>query len=138
MKGNSMTATVKHGYAVALFDTFGQAEHAMRVLSQRGCSAVDCRCVQRGDERGPTELDIAVELDRVAVPPDQKSIYQYEFDAGRVLMVVEVHDRVDEIETILNDCGALNVNVREAPEPLTEEHQYPFAETEHTTPNQPR
>jgi len=133
-----MTATTKHGYAVGLFDTYGEAEHAMRVLSNSGLSAVDCRCLRRTEAPGPSELDIAAELDRIGVPVDQKSIYQYEFDAGRILMVVEAHDRIDEFETILNDCGAINVNVRDVTEPATEEHQYPFAETEHTTPNKPR
>jgi hypothetical protein len=133
-----MTAATRHGYAVALFETFGQAENAMRELSGSGVIAADCHCLCRGDERGPSELDVAAELERVGVPVDQKSIYQYEVDAGRILMVVEVHNHVDEIETMLNKAGAVNVNVREVPDSPTEEHEYPFAETEHTTPNKPR
>jgi hypothetical protein len=134
----AMTAAVKRGYAVALFETFGQAEHARRELAANDVIAADCRCLSRSDERGPTELDVTAELERIGVPIDQKSIYQYEVDAGRILMVVDVHNRVDEVETILNSSGAVNVNVREVPEPTMEEHEYPFAETEHTTPNKPR
>ena len=33
-----MTTAMKHGYAVGLFDTYGEAEHAMRVLSNSGLS----------------------------------------------------------------------------------------------------
>jgi hypothetical protein len=130
-----MRSAVKHGYAVALFETFGQADAAMRDLCGIGVPAANCHCLQRVEEPGPTELDVAAELDRVGVPMDQRSIYQYEFDAGRILIIVESHDHLEEIEAVLNQCGAINVNVREAAAPESEVHQYPFAETEHTTPN---
>ena len=133
-----MTTTSKHGFAIALFETFGQAEHAMRELSRLGVEAADCHCVQRGDASGPSEFDVAGELERAGVPEEQKSIYRYEFDAGRILMSVHSRSHVDEVETILNQAGAINVNIREHSASADEEHSYPFAETEHTTPNKPR
>jgi hypothetical protein len=133
-----MTTTSKHGFAIALFETFGQAEHAMRQLNEFGVDAADCHCFQRGEASGPSEMDIAAELERAGVPEDQKSIYQYEFDAGRLLLAVHSQAHVDEVETILNQAGAINVNIREHAHAAGEEHAYPFAETEHTTPNKPR
>jgi hypothetical protein len=129
---------------VSLFATFGEAQNACSELVHSGFQPNDVHMITRGEglDTGDTS-DLAHAAERLRalqIPDDQVQIYQGELERGRTVLVVAAQRRSEQAATVVDSCGAINVNLRSEDDrgkTATHMHEYPFAETRHMVPNTP-